>query len=132
MEVYQDIRSIDGFGNRMYQEIKPMKGIDFDQEVQRFEQAYKAKGLDAIENLDSDNIISNFDNVLFNKVGEFKISINNKLDEMHRLFNSEGELSQKDLLKAQYQVGMFTVEVTVVSNGSDKVSDGIITLFQMR
>ena len=132
MEVNQDIRFVEFSENRVCQEIKPMRGIDFDQEVQRFEQALRLNGIDASGKSDAENIVSNFESALFDKVGEFKMSVDNKLNEMHKLFNSGEVLSTRDLLNAQYQVGMFTVEVSVVSNGSDKVSDGIITLFQTK
>ena len=132
MEVYQDIRFINSYENMVLQELKPMKGIDFDKDVQAFEQALRLNGLDNVENINTENFISSFDKALFDKVGEFKISVDQKLDDIHSLFKSKKELGMKDLLKIQYQTGMFLVEVTAVSTGSDKVSDGIITLFQTR
>ena len=100
--------------------------------MQAFEQALRLNGLDNVENINTENFISSFDKALFDKVGEFKISVDQKLDDIHSLFKSKKELGMKDLLKIQYQTGMFLVEVTAVSTGSDKVSDGIITLFQTR
>ena len=132
MEINQNIGFVEFGGNHVCQEMKPMKGIDFDLEVQRFEQALRLNEMDASGSLDAENIVSNFESALFDKVGEFKMSVDNKLNEMHKLFNSGEILTTRDLLNAQYQVGMFTVEVSVVSNGSDKVSDGIITLFQTK
>lgn len=132
MEVNNDIMVIESFANLDYKEIKPMKGIDFDQEAQRFEQAFRLNGIDGLDKIDAENYVSNIETTLFNKVGEYKMSIDTKSDEIQRLFNSAEPLSDKELLGLQYQAGMFVVEVTVVSNGSDKVSNGIVTLFQTK
>ena len=108
------------------------QGIDFDQDVQAFEQALRLNGLETVENTNAENFVSSFDKALFDKIGEFKISVDQNLNDIHSLFQSEKTLDVEDFLKMQYQVGMFLVEVTAVSNGSDKVSDGIITLFQTK
>ncbi|XPS89217.1 uncharacterized protein Dvar_72360 [Desulfosarcina variabilis str. Montpellier] len=111
-------------------EIKPMKGVDFDQDVQAFEQAFKLNGIDEFNSLNVENVVTNFDNALFEKVGEYKLSVDQKRDELSSFINSPAEYSLTDLLKLQCELGSYVIEVTLVTNTSDKVSNGITTLFQ--
>ncbi|WP_419658343.1 hypothetical protein [Desulfosarcina variabilis] len=130
MEIYQNIGSIESYGNMVQLEIKPMKGVDFDQDVQAFEQAFKLNGIDEFNSLNVENVVTNFDNALFEKVGEYKLSVDQKRDELSSFINSPAEYSLTDLLKLQCELGSYVIEVTLVTNTSDKVSNGITTLFQ--
>ena len=119
-------------GNTIPLEIKPMRGIDYDHEVQRYEQAYRMNGLDGLQNINTESSVTQFEHILFNKVGDYKASLDSKMELFTESINTKGELSGSELLNLQYQMGLYVVEVTAVSSGSDKVSDGIITLFQTK
>jgi hypothetical protein len=136
MEINPQISIVEINENKFQQELKPLKGIDFDSKVQHFEQIlfggqnYKLNGTDPIENGTVQNAISKLGDVIFGKVEEFKISIDKKMQEINALLNSKNEVSMTDLLRAQWQVGMYAVETTLLANTGDKVSDGIQTLFR--
>jgi hypothetical protein len=132
MQLFNDALVHQPIESAFDQGIKPIKGIELDSEAQRFEQTFRLNGIEAIDNLSPENYISNFDSAFFEKLGEIRNSIDVKLQEMQQIFNGAETLTQQELLRAQYQVGMFTVEVTVISNGADKVSNGITTLFQTK
>jgi hypothetical protein len=114
------------------QELKPLKNDNLDLEVQRFEAAYRSYGQNSIENVNGDNTVTKLENVIFDKVEDYKASLDKKMELFSESMKMHDEISGKDLLNLQYQMGIYVVEVTAVSSGSDKISDGIITLFQTK
>jgi hypothetical protein len=136
MEISQNVLFLESFGNYHHQEVKPQKGIEFDSEVQRFEQILFSKEnirLSEINSLCSptvENALNILGDTVLGKIEAFKISIDNNMNHVNEVLNSEGELNIKDALKMQMQVGMYAVETTLVATTGNKVSDGITILFR--
>ena len=136
MEISQNILFLESFGNYNQQGVKPLKGIEFDSEVQRFEQILfnseniRLHEINSLDNPTVENALNILGDTVLGKIEEFKISIDNKMNNVNEVLNSEGELNIKDALKLQMQVGMYAVETTLVATTGNKVSDGITTLFR--
>jgi hypothetical protein len=136
MEISQSILFSESLPNHNNQVVKPLKGIEFDAEVQRFDQILfnndniRLSEINSFESSMVDNSISILGDTVLGKVEEFKISIDNKMNNVNKVLNSEGEIDIKDALKMQMQVGMYVIETTLVATTGNKVSDGIATLFR--
>ena len=136
MEIGSLLKNFEFPENSLQKELKPLKGSNFDLNVQRFEQimfngqSFEAKGVNSTENINAPNAISNLGEAFFDKIGNFKKSIDLRMHEVGQLLNRKDQLDIKDLLNVQWQVSLFSVETTLVSKSGEKVSEGIQTLFR--
>lgn len=136
MEISQSILFSESLTHHNNQVVKPLKGVEFDAEVQRFDQILfnseniRLSEINSFESSLVDNSISILGDTVLGKIEEFKISIDDKINNVNKVLNSENEIDIKDALKMQMQVGMYVIETTLVSTTGNKVSDGIVTLFR--
>jgi hypothetical protein len=135
MEINSAIPTISQPENTIQQELKPLKGINFETDVQRFEQVlfseqqYLFRGPDPLENVNTQNAISTIGKALFEKTGKYKKSIDFRLKKVGQMLSSK-DLNEVDLIKLQWHITLYSVETTVMSTCGKKVNDGIETLFR--
>jgi hypothetical protein len=122
--------------NVSQQEAKPLKGFNFDSDVQRFEQImfseqqYLLKRVDSVEYVNTPNAVSKLGKAFFEKVDKIKESTNQSKTEMLEILNSDGKLDMVDMLKLHLHAIEYSVETTVATSCAKKADDGIQTLFR--
>lgn len=118
-------------------EIKPMKGGEFDQDVQRFESILlqedfqKAELIDLYDPLDETNPLNQLGDVCLEAMGQMKETMDMRLDSFEQIMNSPKEdITVEELLKVQYQMMAYGVEGQFVSVVGSKVDTGVQTLLK--
>ena len=135
MEINTVIPTINQTENPIQQELKPLKGVNFETDVQRFEQVlfneqqYLFRGPNPMENANLQNAISTLGKALFEKTGNYKKSIDSRIKKAEQLLSSK-DLSVVDLMNFQWHITLYSVETTLMSTCSKKVNKGIETLFR--
>ena len=93
MEINSSIPILEVQQNMVQQEAKPLKGFNFNSDVQRFEQIlfsqqqYLLKGADAVEYANAPNAISRLGKAFFEKAGNIKKSSDSRLSEIMKRLN---------------------------------------------
>jgi hypothetical protein len=135
MEINTAIPTINQAENPIQQELKPLKGVNFETDVQRFEQVlfseqqYLFRGPNPLENVNAQNAVSTIGKALFEKTGNYKKSIDFRMKKVGQLLSSK-DLNEVDLMNLQWHITLYSVETTVMSNCGKKVNEGIETLFR--
>ncbi len=118
------------------QEVKPLKGFNFESNVQQFEQVlfdqqhYVFKGVDSLENLDTPSAVSKLGEAFFEKAGDFKKSTDQRMQRVSEMISSPEEWGIKDVLVLQWEVAMYTIESNLLTASASKADEGIKTLFR--
>jgi hypothetical protein len=120
------------------QEIKPMKAPDCDQDVQRFESILKGEGpyqpktLDLVIPAIEPNAIQNVGHTILDKVSTLKSSVDNRMDRVNTKLDkmADGDFDVADALNLQMEIGMFSIEATMMSKSGEKAGEGLKTLFR--
>lgn len=136
MEINSALPILEIQQNAVQQELKPVKGFNFNSNVQRFEQilfseqTYLSKEAESIKNTDAKSAISRLGKAFFEKVESFKKSTDKRMGKVMGVLNQDCELSMKEVVELQWQVTMYNVETQLVSSCAGKVTEGVQTLFR--
>jgi hypothetical protein len=135
MEINSAIPTLNQPENMIQQELKPLKGLNLEADVQRFEQVlfneqqYLFRGPSPMENANLQNAISTIGKALFEKTGNYKKSIDFRMNKVRQLLGSK-DLNEVDLINLQWHITLYSVETTMISTCGKKVNEGIETLFR--
>jgi hypothetical protein len=117
-------------------DVKPLKGPDCEQDVQRFEAilsgegSYQPKSVDLLMPAAEPNAIQSMGHTLMNKVSTLKQSVDNRIGRIDSELMAAEDLTITDVLKLQYEVNMFSIESSLIAKSGDKAGEGIKTLFR--